>query len=54
MKKIILLLTMFSIGVSYGQNSEITPKNSWLKLGLNVAAPVGDIADFSPDRKSVV
>jgi hypothetical protein len=48
MKKIILLLTMFSIGVSYGQNSEITPNNSWLKLGLNVAAPVGDIADFSP------
>lgn len=47
MKKIILLFTMFSIGISFGQNSEITPNNSWLKLGLNVAAPVGDISDFS-------
>lgn len=47
MKRIILLVTLFSIGISYGQNSEITPDNSWLKIGLNIAAPVGDTSDFS-------
>lgn len=47
MKKLILLFTMFSFGIAFGQNSEITPDNSWLKLGLNIAAPLGDTADYS-------
>ncbi|SRR5690606_25150534 len=47
MKKLILLFTMFSFGITFGQNSEITPDNSWLKLGLNIAAPLGDTADYS-------
>lgn len=27
--------------------SEITPKNSWLKLGANIGVPVGNAADYS-------
>lgn len=52
MKKQFLLFAL-AISVSaltYAQtttSTNITPRNSWLKLGLNAGVPVGDIADFS-------
>lgn len=47
MKKLLVLFSLFSVGIFYGQNSEITPDNSWLKLGITAAAPVGDTSDYS-------
>lgn len=51
MKRILLV---FALGLLIGMNvhaqsktTEITAKNSWLKLGANIGVPVGDIADFS-------
>ena len=29
------------------ESTEITKKNSWLKAGLNVGVPVGDLSDYS-------
>src|SRR5690554_4917447 len=47
MKKLLVVFCLFSAGVFYGQSSEITPDNSWLKLGITAAAPIGDTSDFS-------
>jgi len=47
MKKLFVLFCLFSVGVFYGQNTEITPNNSWLKLGLNAGMPIGDTSDYT-------
>lgn len=50
MKKIILLfaLALTVSTITFAQtSSDITPRNSWLKFGLNAGVPVGDVADFS-------
>lgn len=49
MKKYILILAALAGSVSlFAQTSnEVTSRNSWLKLGANVGAPVGDLSDFS-------
>lgn len=49
MKKLVLLLSLFTFGIFYAQenrDTEITPNNSWFKLGLNAGLPVGDTSDF--------
>jgi hypothetical protein len=52
MKKILLTFALVSIGLSaYSQQvtdlDQVNEDNSWLKAGLNIAAPVGNQADFS-------
>ncbi|GAA0880461.1 hypothetical protein GCM10009119_34310 [Algoriphagus jejuensis] len=52
MKKLLLSFTLLLFGISaFSQQvrelEEINEENSWLKLGLNIAAPVGNLADFS-------
>lgn len=50
MKKYILILAALAGSVSLfaqGTRNEVTSRNSWLKLGANVGAPVGDLSDFS-------
>lgn len=57
MKKLILISTILltSATFAFAQNSsdaavapsEITPKNSWLKVGLNAGLPIGDVSDIS-------
>lgn len=52
MKKILLLLVsgIFAVSVHAQQVRElqdINEDNSWLKLGLNLGAPVGNLKDFS-------
>lgn len=50
MKKIVLF--MFAVAISANvfsqtQSSDVTSKNSWLKLGLNAGVPFGDLGDVS-------
>lgn len=54
MKKIILSLSLVMLAfASYAQTQptrdieDITEDNSWLKVGLNLGAPIGDIGDYS-------
>ncbi|MEB2779514.1 hypothetical protein U3A58_03835 [Algoriphagus sp. C2-6-M1] len=52
MKKLILSLTlMLAAFASYAQVTrdieDINDDNSWLKLGLNLGVPVGDLGDYS-------
>ncbi len=47
MKTVALLFSLFTFGIFYGQNTEITPDNSWFKLGVTAGMPVGDTSDFS-------
>lgn len=53
MKKLFLSLTFLTATVLSGklmaqqEATEITKKNSWLKLGLTAGVPVGDISDAS-------
>lgn len=47
MKKLILVFSLFTVGTLFAQEVDINSKNSWLKGGLNVGIPVGDVADFS-------
>jgi len=51
-KKLLLLLTlMMAVFATYAQTTrdveDINEDNSWLKLGLNMGVPVGDIGDYS-------
>lgn len=46
MKKTILLFSLLATSMIFAQ-SEINSNNSWLKAGLNVGLPVGDLHDFS-------
>jgi hypothetical protein len=49
MRKVILLFSFFAFGTLMAQEEpiDINPNNSWFKLGLNAAVPIGDAADFS-------
>lgn len=52
MKKLLLSLTlMMAVFATYAQTTreieDINEDNSWLKLGLNMGIPVGDIGDYS-------
>tara|TARA_R110002020_G_scaffold474199_1_gene704912 strand:+ start:212 stop:784 length:573 start_codon:yes stop_codon:yes gene_type:complete len=52
MKKIVLsLVLMMAVFAAYAQATreieDINEDNSWLKVGLNLGAPVGDIGDYS-------
>ena len=47
MKKLALLFCLFSIGIFYGQDTDINPNNSWLKLGINAGMPIGDTSDYT-------
>ncbi|SFB49109.1 hypothetical protein [Algoriphagus aquimarinus] len=52
MKKLILSLTLMVVGfATYAQTTrdieDINEDNSWLKLGINLGAPVGDIGNYS-------
>jgi len=52
MKKIVFILIILCISISVQlvaqtEPAEITPRNSWLKAGLNVGVPFGDISDVS-------
>lgn len=49
MKKIFLVFSLFVTTFAFSQEQEIdvTSDNSWLKAGLNVGLPIGDIADLS-------
>lgn len=47
MKKFILSILVLSTSFLMAQNSEITTKNSWIKLGATAGIPVGDIHDAS-------
>ncbi|MEP1955212.1 MAG: hypothetical protein ABJJ26_09795, partial [Algoriphagus sp.] len=52
MKKLLLSLTLMMAALAtYAQTTreieDINEDNSWLKLGLNMGIPVGDIGDYS-------
>ena len=52
MKKLVLSFTlMMAVFASYAQATrdieDINEDNSWLKLGLNLGVPVGDLGDYS-------
>jgi hypothetical protein len=50
MKKLVLLLGLLASQAFFAQsnqNTEITPENSWFKLGVNVGMPLSDTADFT-------
>jgi hypothetical protein len=50
MKKAVwTVLAVCSIGFARAQNgqTEITPRNSWLKLGANMGAPVGNVSEYA-------
>lgn len=49
MKKLILLVALFTAGATFAQNQEVdfNSNNSWFKIGLNAGLPVGDLDDFS-------
>ncbi|MEB2774841.1 hypothetical protein SYJ56_05955 [Algoriphagus sp. D3-2-R+10] len=52
MKKLLLSLTlMTAVFATYAQTTrdieDINEENSWLKLGLNLGVPVGEIGDYS-------
>ncbi len=52
MKKLLLSFAlMMAVFVSYAQTTreieDINEDNSWLKLGINLGVPVGDIGDYS-------
>ncbi|MDR6338634.1 hypothetical protein HNQ91_001685 [Filimonas zeae] len=51
MKKYILLLTALvgsmSVFAQSTTSTEVTSRNSWLKIGANVGVPVGDLSDYS-------
>jgi hypothetical protein len=49
MKRKILVwaVALLTTSGAFAQRSDVTPKNSWLKAGLNVGVPVGDISDYS-------
>ncbi|WP_192347081.1 hypothetical protein [Algoriphagus sp. Y33] len=52
MKKLLVSLTlMMAVFASYAQATrdieDINEDNSWLKLGLNLGVPMGDIGDYS-------
>jgi len=48
MKKIMIaLVALLAMTQSFAQDKEITPRNSWLKAGVNVGVPVGDLSDYS-------
>ncbi|RXK85731.1 hypothetical protein [Filimonas effusa] len=50
MKKYILILAALAGSVSlFAQTTdgEITSRNSWLKIGANAGAPIGNLSDFS-------
>lgn len=38
---------LMAAGTVQAQSSEITSRNSWLKIGANVGVPVGNISDYS-------
>src|SRR5690554_4039523 len=49
-KQMSVALMLVSIGsATYAQQraTEITPRNSWLKVGVNIGLPIGDLADRS-------
>jgi hypothetical protein len=49
MKKVLIgLVTLFMVSHSFSQTgNDITKKNSWLKAGVSLGVPVGDIATYS-------
>jgi hypothetical protein len=50
MKKIIMIFSaaiLFAAGQAKAQSTEVTPRNSWLKAGLNVGVPVGNASHYS-------
>lgn len=47
-------LVLFAFTHSFAQNTASTVNNSWLKAGLEVSVPVGDIADYSAVSAGVV
>lgn len=50
MKKLILFLTVVVLSgklIAQTEPTEITKKNSWLKLGVTAGVPFGDMSDFS-------
>ena len=52
MKKLLLSITlMMAAFATYAQTTrdveDINENNSWLKLGINMGVPVGDIGDYS-------
>lgn len=43
-----MLATVFTTGVNAQQRTtEITPRNSWIKAGINVGLPIAELADRS-------
>jgi hypothetical protein len=58
MKKLLLgFITLFMGAHSFAQtttNTDITKKNSWLKAGVELGVPVGDIANFTSFAPGVV
>ena len=47
-KKILLgLVTLCISAHSFAQTNDITPKDSWLKVGLEASAPVGQLSNYS-------
>jgi len=50
MKKIVLLLAIATVSLksfAQTQSGDVTSKNSWLKLGVNIGVPFGDLSDVS-------
>lgn len=48
MKKLFLVAALIGLSPIFAQeNTEITPDNSWLKVGLTAGVPVGDVSDAS-------
>ncbi|TYB79794.1 porin family protein [Bizionia myxarmorum] len=48
MKKLFLVAALIGLSPIFAQeNTEITPDNSWLKVGLTAGVPVGDASDAS-------
>jgi len=48
MKKLVIAFAaLFAMTQSFAQDKEITHNNSWLKAGVNVGIPVGNLSDYS-------
>lgn len=50
MKQVLLTLVagfMISAATAQGITSDITPNNSWLKIGVNMGIPVDDVSDYT-------
>lgn len=49
MKKLLLLVALIGFNSVFAQEDDIdiSPENSWLKLGITAGIPVGDVSDVS-------